>query len=324
MRSAIGGTATLPLTAEGLIPVVLALVGSGDMGLVDLGASGSVTFKVKNIGTERTGTLTYTIPSPFTYSSRPGNLDECREATQLDPGQECEIMATLSSSDDAGKKMATATISATPGGSLSVPLTAEVARVIEATIAGLPYGDDIVLPGLQTVADIKKTVTLKNVSQTTLSNVKLFNENAGWLHTSIGACSGSLGPGESCTLSVYADAADAHYGESQRLRFSINAAGYHTFHVGAWYSALQTNVAHLQVRNGRDLVITNVGNHQVLQPNIVISDGGYSLASNSCRGSLDPGQSCIVRIVHDPMTWQSGTITVGTAAEGSFSVYLEP
>jgi len=252
----------------------------------------------------------------------------CTDKIQLAPGASCQVRIDFGTHElTSGTAKGIATISGDPGGTLAVPLTAQVGHFVEITLDGQPFGDDYVFPSMQSAVDVDKTVSIRNVSQTTIPDVNVFGYFGNWLTTDTGTCTAPLVPGAICSFTLRAHASGQAYGSSANMALAVYAAGERRLGVGAWVSALQLSRARMPPsRDGRDLIISNVSGHDVDGLSIASSSTeGYSIGSNTCTSKLAVGQSCTLHISFVPVPLSGGGYDkwpISATGEGSFPLDL--
>jgi hypothetical protein len=323
-----GGSATFALSGNGTSPLTLAVIGSGDGGPLEAGLYKGYTFTIKNTGSVTTGPLSLSRTNldanvqPFYFGGNDGVSGHCYDQIQLAAGATCIASVSASSNRIASGTTVTdtAVISGHPGGRLEVPLSAQVGHFVEITMDGHPMGDDVVIPSMQTPADVNKAVIIHNVSQTTLTDVNVYGFGSDWLTTNAGDCTAPLGAGASCTFQFQAHGSAQSYGSGTNMGIYVRAAGDRRLGVGVWISALQLSRARIPPNPaGTDLIISNVSSHDVSMLTIANSSAhGFNISTNNCGTTLPASQSCKLSIVYSPTlgdgydTWKVSALNEGT------------
>jgi len=192
-----GGTAVSALSGAGMTSAAITISPvSHNFGGALVGTDGaSYTFTATNAGSQTTGTLSVTrsgaASSEFSITN-----DDCNGQT-LGGGANCTITVQFAPSS-AGDKTASLDVSATPGGSVSAQLLAvgQNPALLTGSPGSAEFGDiEVGHLGTSITWDIENT---GDVATGTLS----FSNSNGTDFVATNGCSGTLGPGGSCSVTV--------------------------------------------------------------------------------------------------------------------------
>jgi hypothetical protein len=198
-----GGSRTVNLSGFGTAPAQLALsTGSIDYGHMVLGINIDRQVTISNTGTDPSGPLSITLSGGDQFSIASNGC-----GATLAGLQSCVVVVRYMP-DEAGSHSGSLSVAATPGGSLSAPLSGSAEAPVAATILAPPSVNFGTIPVLSTTT---RTITFKNVGLTAAGP---FGTGLSTQATNIfpienvlsivgNSCVGAtLAPGQSCTLTV--------------------------------------------------------------------------------------------------------------------------
>ncbi|HTK81611.1 MAG TPA: choice-of-anchor D domain-containing protein [Bacteroidota bacterium] len=286
--------------------------------------SASFLFTLTNTGGNASGTISTSITGAdsgqFTITA-----DTCNGAS-LPGGGGCAIAVRFNPTST-GVKSATLTVSASPGGSSSVPLSGTgIAPALTITPANLAFGNQRV-----STTSAPTTVTLRNSGTDVLQISSIMISSGGADYILTGPVSLSLAAGDSASvdvafkptslglkngsLKITDDAEDSPQFVPMTGTGVVPIAHFDSSSLNFGNTALRdTSVSHV-------VMLKNVGNDVLNITSVSISagDSDFSIQSNLCSPTLAPNQSCAISVRFAPAAagLRSGTLRVIDDASGS-------
>ena len=333
VAAATGGTVTASLFGQGQNPAQISVLPSSLSFTATVGDVSPVqTFLVRNDGSVTTGPISVAISSGGVGGSQFSQTSTC---TTLAAGATCTV-SVMFAPTAAGNQTATATVSATPGGSATVALSGTARPRIEiVSINNLPttafdFGTQFI--GTTTNASI---VLRNNTSGTvTVTPTTLFPSPAQYA-VNLGAC-GTITAGSSCTVtasfaptSIGTKPGSASFaignGTANTATATFTGIGQPSITITPVTSANFGNIVVGQTSPALTFTVKNVSTlaSGAITTNVLSAPFSQTMAT-TCGASMAPGGTCTIAIVFKPTTLGpiSTTMIVTAASGGTATIDL--
>jgi hypothetical protein len=193
-----GGTASVALGGKGLFHAALsASPSTAEVGWVQVGDSGSVSISITNAADDYSGTIDVTIggPDAALFSISDGWSAPCR-GRFLFGDASCSFSVVYQPLVETTSVQATVTVTATPGGTLTLPVHATAVAlhdlVVSPTSSFISHGEE----------SAAQTVTVTNVTSLPAGPLTASLSSTEFVFVSDGCSGQTLASGASCTMHI--------------------------------------------------------------------------------------------------------------------------
>ena len=317
-----GGSAAATLSGSGLGQAAMTATPSPlNVGTVVQSQQSTAVVTIKNTGGIATGTPTLGGATSGDYTF----TNNC--SGPIDPGKTCTITVAITATQT-GTRMGTLTVNATPGGSVSVPLSANAVAKGALSLSPTSWDFPPTPEGSQS-APKQFTVTNTGGSTSGVPMVSLTGTGAGEYTITNNGCTAAITAGSSCTI----DVAFIPSTSSPAASLTVTDTGGTTIAglTGTGQAPASLAIAPLThnypatVVNQSSAVhtFTVTNNGDLSTSTMTVGLGGtdqsqFTIGTNTCTGQLAGKTSCTVDVTFTPTTTgsKSASISVSAAPNG--------
>ncbi len=336
-----GGSAIAQLSGMGLsVGEIIITPTSKDFGSVQQGMTGmSQVFMVQNTGQSATGMLTTAVTgaNPIAF---PTSTDTCMGQT-LAANASCSVTVTFSP-NTSGSKIATLTVSGSPGGAAAAPLSG--ISLADAELGINPNSNDF--NSVVTGSSATATFTVRNIGGVAsgVPGAAITGPDMGQFSIMSNNCTAALAPAATCTIVVrFAPTTTGVKGASLSVNATpggiITAALAGTGIAPGALSISPTSQNFGSVLQGtttatpQNFTVTNTGGSATgtLTARILPVGAEFRIVTNTCTATLPAAGTCMVSVRFEPTSAGSktGTLEVsgtpgGTAPASLNGIGLSP